>query len=104
MALTVTNNGDGTSTARFAYSANTTKINTTLTNAAHDLWRTGGDYIVNGVAITWDAATNTQKQARLDAYVKTTILALGQAYRANNDAEVARLAAINASTTEHDLG
>ena len=82
MEVTLEDNGDGTSTVRFSFTAATFRLITTLKNACHYLYpKVFGDlYDEDGVLIPFDNLTNAQIAGVLARWIRKMMIDLSMQY------------------------
>ena len=94
MAANLTNNGDGTLTVAFTYTAASQRVQDTLGDCAHYLWSHGkGDHGTEEEPISFDDLTSAQKLALVDQHVKRVIIDAAHAYHSNAAQDAARATA-----------
>ena len=101
MSLTTTVDGADT-TVKFEYTAATTKVTNTLTDAANELFNRGqGDHGTEEAPIVWADLNNAQKAALLDDHIKQVMLDLAEAFHVNASKEAAQATAESELTTKY---
>jgi len=100
MTLTIINNGDGTFTAEFEYTAAQAKISDTLDAAAHQLWVLGYGPTTPetgsqpGSRVPYDQLTNPQKLAMIDQFVRDGVVSLAKNWYIKDQLDQAEIQAI----------
>lgn len=75
------NNGNGTATITFSYTANKAKLDTTLDDAAHYIWNLGyGDHGTAEAPRTWEQTNNSERLALIDDAVRREIIEKAKSY------------------------
>ena len=96
---------NGDVTVRFEYTADLTKVQTVISDAAHRLWDTGAGYHgTKNSPILFDDISNQQKVDIVDQYVKQEILALARNYLTTISRNAAVVQAELDANDIYDLG
>lgn len=94
MAVTLTNNGNGTSTLSATYTGPTATMNSVLEDAAHGFWNSGlGNHGADGNRL-WSAVTLQEKRDILDAALKNLVTQMAKDYHVVASTEAARATAV----------
>lgn len=105
MAVTLTNNGNGTSTLNITYTFDTTKITDTALDAAHYYYLHGYALAdADGNTRDWATLTNAEKRGVLSKAIRDILIDASKSWFVPDASETARQTALVTANTRYDVG